>query len=267
MTTELCYTVPTAAFGDVCLQRDAGPDGAAPKPWSAYYLRRVSHVAARPPLSPLDLVQERHARNAFTLLASVQLCSRTSGGALVRGVIDAFMELYPTPQSVLSADAAALRALLLPLGLNRERTLARFALEFATKPWRDPSELHGCGKLAADSWRIFCLGQLSRCARDAQADPALRAYCRAMASYDEEGAGSATAAAAPAAAARRKRAGGGGSGGARKRGSSVKRGGAEGSAPMGRRSPRLVSAAGGPLATADVAVTGKARGGQKRSRH
>lgn len=25
--------------------------------------------------------------------------------------------------------------------------------------WEDPSEFHGCGKFAADSWRIFCRGQ------------------------------------------------------------------------------------------------------------
>ena len=25
-------------------------------------------------------------------------------------------------------------------------------------PWHDPSELHGCGRFASDSWQIFCLG-------------------------------------------------------------------------------------------------------------
>ena len=27
--------------------------------------------------------------------------------------------------------------------------------------WQEPSEFHGCGKFAADSWRIFCRGQTS----------------------------------------------------------------------------------------------------------
>ncbi len=27
--------------------------------------------------------------------------------------------------------------------------------------WEEPSEFHGCGKFAADSWRIFCRGQTS----------------------------------------------------------------------------------------------------------
>ena len=33
----------------------------------------------------------------------------------------------------------------------------RFAEDFLTSPWHDPSELHGCRRFASDSWQIFCL--------------------------------------------------------------------------------------------------------------
>ena len=36
--------------------------------------------------------------------------------------------------------------------------IKRFAEGFLTSPWYDPSELHGCGRFASDSWQIFCLG-------------------------------------------------------------------------------------------------------------
>lgn len=36
--------------------------------------------------------------------------------------------------------------------------MKRFARGFLTLPWFDPSEMHGCGKFASDSWKIFCLG-------------------------------------------------------------------------------------------------------------
>eukprot|EP00903_Cladosiphon_okamuranus_P020082 g18446.t1 len=124
--------------------------------WLAFYLRRVGHRAVRP--SPLNLLQEHYTEDAYRLLSCCILCSRTSGGDTVKGAVASFFEACPTPTSVLLADQEELRKTLLPLGLNREVILKRFAEGFLTSPWYDPSELHGCGRFASDSWQIFCLG-------------------------------------------------------------------------------------------------------------
>jgi endonuclease III len=99
--------------GDACLQRE----DADAVPWSAFYLRRTAHHT--PDLSPLDLIQERYCSDAYQLLVACVLCSRTSGGATVHAVVKAFFAAYPTATHVINGDVAALRALLLPLGLNR----------------------------------------------------------------------------------------------------------------------------------------------------
>lgn len=64
-------------------------------------------------------VQERHAKDAYCLLASCILFSRTSGAPAVKEVVSEFFEIFPTPTSVVDADLEILRAVLLPLGLNR----------------------------------------------------------------------------------------------------------------------------------------------------
>ncbi|CAM9596559.1 unnamed protein product [Ectocarpus sp. 4 AP-2014] len=133
---------------------DSGGGGGAD--WLAFYLRRVGHRAARP--SPLNLLQEHYAEDAYRLLSCCILCSRTSGGDTVKDAVEAFFEACPTPTSVLAADLGELRKTLLPLGLNRELIIKRFAEGFLASAWHDPSELHGCGRFASDSWQIFCLG-------------------------------------------------------------------------------------------------------------
>ncbi|CAN0111322.1 unnamed protein product, partial [Ectocarpus sp. 13 AM-2016] len=135
-------------------RRDSGGGGDAD--WLAFYLRRVGHRAARP--SPLNLLQEHYTEDAYRLLSCCILCSRTSGGDTVKDAVKAFFEACPTPTSVLAADLGELRKTLLPLGLNRELIMKRFAEGFLASAWHDPSELHGCGRFASDSWQIFCLG-------------------------------------------------------------------------------------------------------------
>ncbi|CAM9591381.1 unnamed protein product, partial [Hapterophycus canaliculatus] len=92
-------------------------DDDAEADWLAFYLRRIGHRAAWP--SPLDLLQEHYAEDAYRLLACCILCSRTSGGDTVKDAVAAFFKACPTPSSVLSADQEELRKTLLPLGLNR----------------------------------------------------------------------------------------------------------------------------------------------------
>jgi hypothetical protein len=48
----------------------------------------------------------------------------------------------------------------------------------SAQDWEDPTEFFGCGRFAADSWRIFCRGGAARLtARDVD-DPTLQRYLR-----------------------------------------------------------------------------------------
>eukprot|EP00741_Cyanophora_paradoxa_P006580 tig00001025_g6367.t1 len=112
------------------------------------------------PASPHGLIQERIWRDPYKTLVAALLLNRTRG-AQVRAVVWALFERWPTAAALATADEGALRELVTPLGLynKRARTLVRFAREFLTLPWTAPSQLHGVGKYAEDSWRIFCRGE------------------------------------------------------------------------------------------------------------
>ncbi|CAM9318952.1 unnamed protein product, partial [Scytosiphon promiscuus] len=169
----------------VAVHDSAGETGAD---WLAFYLRRIGHRAAWP--SPLDLLQEHYSEDAYRLLACCILCSRTSGGDTVKDAVEAFFKACPTPTSVLSVDQEELRKTLLPLGLNREIIVKRFAEGFLRSAWHDPSELHGCGRFASDSWQIFCLG-VYRPGDQVVAAAVLPVDAQAISAGDKDGTGSA----------------------------------------------------------------------------
>ncbi|KXZ46327.1 hypothetical protein GPECTOR_45g97 [Gonium pectorale] len=70
--------------------------------------------------------------------------------------------------------------------VSRAATLVRFSSEFLTKQWRCPTQLHGCGRYAADAYLIFCRGAW----REVQpADKDLRRYRDWLESTGGEGSG------------------------------------------------------------------------------
>ena len=145
--------------------------------WYRYYRQRSSSFPNRPvQISHLDLIQEHYAADPYKLLTVCILCSRTSGGYLVRTTARQFLEQYPTPTAVLyEEDMAAMAQLLHPLGLNRERTMKRFVRDFLT-PWSDVKELHGCGAFAEASFDVFCRGDYRSVLKDKKADRNVKAY-------------------------------------------------------------------------------------------
>jgi len=48
----------------------------------------------------------------------------------------------------------------------------------SAQDWEDPTEFFGCGRFAADSWRIFCRGGAARLAPRDVDDPTLQRYLR-----------------------------------------------------------------------------------------
>ena len=63
---------------------------------------------------------------------------------------------YPNPRDLANAAVSELSKMLTPLGMQNKRavTLIRFSQEYLDG-FSDPSELHGIGKYAKDSWEIF----------------------------------------------------------------------------------------------------------------
>jgi len=144
--------------------------------WYNYYRHRSSYASsANLPKSTLLLIQEDYATDPYKLLSACILCSRTSGGPLIRNIVEDFFNHYPTPTDVCEADCATLEEELLPLGLHRERTIQRFAKDFLGN-WSKVTDLHGCGSFAAASWDVFCRGDWKTVLRDKKADRNVRAY-------------------------------------------------------------------------------------------
>ena len=57
----------------------------------------------------------------------------------------------------------AITSIIHPLGLqpNRLRAVRSISRDFLATEWADPTAFYGCGKFVADSWRIFCQGDVS----------------------------------------------------------------------------------------------------------
>ena len=175
-------------------EEDDAPSPSSASPWYGYYRQRCSSFPNRPKqISHLDLIQEHYASDPYRLLTVCILCSRTSGGYLVRTTAGQFLEKYPTPTSVLEEeDMDAMAKLLHPLGLNRERTMKRFVHDFLG-PWTDVKELHGCGLFAKASFDVFCRGDYKAVLKDKKADRNVKAYAafvrRLLANGGDEEAG------------------------------------------------------------------------------
>ncbi len=125
--------------------------------WLQYCADRMNLTAA--PKSPLDLGQEQYP-DPWEHLVCCILCSRTSGGPLIRATLHNFIACWSSPTAVLAATDDVLCNAINPLGLqiNRIKALKSMSHDFLAKNWKLPSEFSGCGKFTSDSWRIFCRG-------------------------------------------------------------------------------------------------------------
>ncbi|KAI3429502.1 hypothetical protein D9Q98_005591 [Chlorella vulgaris] len=113
-----------------------------------------------PPVSPYGLLEEELFDDPWKLLVACMLLNKTSSMA-VRRVIWELFALCPTPAAAISADQQQLQALIQPLGLFRKRAAAiqQLSQDYLYKQWREPTELFGIGKYAADAYHMFCRGR------------------------------------------------------------------------------------------------------------
>lgn len=140
----------------------------------------------------MQLLQEQF-QDPWAHIACCQLMSRTSGSVIISRTVHLFFALLPTPSAVVDADAAQMREIIQPCGMQEQRikALKRMSEGFLGSAWTTPSDLYGCGNFVESSWRIFCQGD---CSREGVTDPTLRKY---LSWYHNRGRHSAPAAAAP----------------------------------------------------------------------
>ncbi|KAL4427718.1 hypothetical protein ABPG75_001807 [Micractinium tetrahymenae] len=113
-----------------------------------------------PPVSPFGLLEEELFEDPWKLLVACMLLNKTSG-TQVRKVIWELFSLCPTPAAAIAADVQQVQNLIQPLGLFRKRALAiqQLSHDYLYKQWRNPTELFGIGKYAADAYLMFCRGR------------------------------------------------------------------------------------------------------------
>ncbi|KAF3697059.1 Methyl-CpG-binding domain protein 4 [Channa argus] len=122
--------------------------------------RRKAFKKWTPPRSPFNLIQETLFHDPWKLLVAAIFLNKTSGKMAIP-VLWQFFEHFPSAEVTRQADWKPVSELMKPLGLYelRAKTLIRFSDEYLNKQWRYPIELHGIGKYANDSYRIFCVGE------------------------------------------------------------------------------------------------------------
>lgn len=111
------------------------------------------------PRSPIGMMQEDMWPDVWRILVTCILHNQTRRKQ-VDGVYQQMYDRYPTPEAMAAAEQTELAEIIQPLGFQNRRsaTLIKFSMEYITKDWVTPRELHGCGKYAEDCYRVFCLG-------------------------------------------------------------------------------------------------------------
>lgn len=106
------------------------------------------------------IIQERYGQTDWQMLICCLLLNQTSNKQ-VKPILDEFFSRYPGPEALAASSQEELIPLIRSLGFYNKRsaTLIRFSKEYLEKSWTDPRDLHGIGKYAYDSYRIFILGE------------------------------------------------------------------------------------------------------------
>lgn len=109
--------------------------GSVPKGgWQAWCRHRMQSIHLPP--SPLALIQE-HFHDPWLHIAACLLCSRTTGGPIVREAIMQLLARWPNPSALLDAAAGDVLAAMHPLGLQAQRytALTSMSHDFIATNW------------------------------------------------------------------------------------------------------------------------------------
>ena len=116
----------------------------------------------RPPRSPFGLLEELLWDRPWALLLSCILLNQTTRRQ-VDPVLCRLLREWPDAAAAAAADAAAVEAVVRPLGLHRRRsrTIIAFSKAFLEDSWTRADELPGVGVYGAAAEAIFCRGDRS----------------------------------------------------------------------------------------------------------
>jgi endonuclease III len=105
------------------------------------------------------LIQERYWPDEWRMLVCC-LCLNLTTRKQMEPVVDQLFARWPTARDLASADPTHVCDVIAHLGMQhkRSRTLIRFSQEYLSG-FTSVSALHGVGKYAEDSHRIFALGE------------------------------------------------------------------------------------------------------------
>ena len=108
---------------------------------------------------PGRLLQEIYRRNPWRMMVCCMLLNRTTREQVdrVRGEL---FRRWPTPEAMANACQVQVSVVIRSLGFGNKRamSLKRFSFEWTVGSWTEVSELHGIGRYADDSWRMFVEG-------------------------------------------------------------------------------------------------------------
>ena len=116
----------------------------------------------RPPRSPFGLLEELLWDRPWALLWSCILLNQTTRRQ-VDPVLCRLLREWPDAAAAAAADAAAVEAVVRPLGLHRRRsrTIIAFSKAFLEDSWTRADDLPGVGEYGAAAEAIFCRGDRS----------------------------------------------------------------------------------------------------------
>jgi len=157
---------------------DSVPSARSVSDWKAW---TMSRLGTPPPPSPMQLLQEYYAHDAWQLLIACALMSRVASGALKHECISNFFAKFPTPSAALAADSQDVFEIIKRLGLfpGRMRTIVEVSTKFLLETGEfevglEPElKIYGIGEFGVDSFEIFARGDVGRKPKDCN----LQSFC------------------------------------------------------------------------------------------
>jgi len=107
------------------------------------------------------LIQELYKHDPWKMLVCCIFLNQTTR-TQVDQIRDEFFNRYPAAETAARADEKEMADVIRCLGFynKRAKTIIRFSKQWLTKKWSRVDELHGIGRYAYDSWKIFQEGRL-----------------------------------------------------------------------------------------------------------
>jgi methyl-CpG-binding domain protein 4 len=108
------------------------------------------------PESPFNLLQEIYQKDPWKILVCCMFLNQTTRKQ-TDGVREDFFEKYPSAYAAAKAVPEEMSQIIKTLGFytRRANSIIRMSRDYIDIKWTKPSELHGIGQYAEDSYNIF----------------------------------------------------------------------------------------------------------------